>query len=63
VLFSAHDVALAASVAHRVLLLREGRTVAEGEPQAALTPQALEATYERKGRLERFGESLVAVFE
>jgi iron complex transport system ATP-binding protein len=63
VLFSTHDVALAASVAQRVLLMREGRVVAEGAPHAALSPEALEAAYARKGRLERLGEAFVAVFE
>lgn len=63
VIFSTHDVALAARVAHRVLLLRAGKVVAEGAPLEALTPQALEAAYDRKGRLERVGGSVVAVFD
>jgi iron complex transport system ATP-binding protein len=63
VLFSTHDVALAARTAHRVVLMRGGRLVAEGAPEIALTQEALEAAYGRKGRLERAGETLVAVFE
>jgi len=63
VLFSTHDVALAARVAQRVLLLKEGHVIAEGAPAAALTPAALEAAYGRKGALERVGESYAAVFE
>jgi iron complex transport system ATP-binding protein len=63
VLFSTHDVALAASVAQRVLLMREGRVIAEGAPEAALTPDTLEAAYARKGRLERVGAAMAAVFE
>lgn len=63
VLFSTHDVALAARVSHRVLLMREGRTVAEGSPKQSLTPQALEEAYGRKGRLEFAGEAPFAVFE
>ncbi|MBS0386762.1 MAG: ABC transporter ATP-binding protein [Proteobacteria bacterium] len=62
VLFSTHDVALAARTAHRVLLLREGRCVAEGAPEAALTPEALEAAYGRKGRLDRVEGALSATF-
>ena len=62
-LFSTHDVALAARAAHRVLLLCEGRTIAEGAPESALTPQALEAAYARKGRLERIGDALVVIFD
>jgi iron complex transport system ATP-binding protein len=63
VLFSTHDVALAARVSHCVLLMREGRTIAEGAAAEALTPQALEAAYGRKGSLERIGGTYAAVFE
>jgi iron complex transport system ATP-binding protein len=63
VLFSTHDVALAARVAHRVLLLREGHLIAEGAPRDALTPEALEAAYGRKGRLEHVGGVPFAVFD
>jgi len=63
VLFSTHDIALAAGVAHRVLLLSAGSVVAEGAPEAALTASALEAAYGRRARLERVGASLVALFE
>lgn len=62
-LFSTHDVALAARAAHRVLLLRDGVLVADGAPEAALTPAALEAAYGRKGRLERIGDVFSAAFE
>jgi iron complex transport system ATP-binding protein len=61
-LFSTHDIALAARVAHRVLLLREGRVVADGAPYTALTPEALEEAYGRKGRLTRVDESGVVIF-
>jgi iron complex transport system ATP-binding protein len=63
VIFSTHDVALAARVAHRVLLLREGRVLGEGSPVEALTPTALAAAYGRAGRLQRMGENYAAVFE
>jgi iron complex transport system ATP-binding protein len=63
VLFSTHDVALAARVAHRVLLLREGRLIAEGAPLEALTPEALEVAYARKGRLEHASGAPFAVFD
>lgn len=62
VLFSTHDVALAARTAHRVLLLRDGRIIAEGVPEVALTPEALEAAYGRKGRLDRVGNAFTATF-
>jgi iron complex transport system ATP-binding protein len=61
VLLSTHDIGLAARVAHSVLVMREGRVLAQGEPQAALTPQALEAAYGRKIRLEPVGAALVVV--
>jgi iron complex transport system ATP-binding protein len=63
VIFSTHDIALAASVAHRVVLMNAGRLISEGPPEAALTPAAIEAAYGRKARLERIGESFAAVFE
>ncbi len=63
VIFSTHDVALAARVAHRVVLLRAGKVIAEGASFEALTPQALEEAYDRKGRLERVGDATVAIFD
>jgi iron complex transport system ATP-binding protein len=63
VLFSTHDVALAARVAQRVLLLQEGHVIAEGPPLEALTPEALAAAYGRIGKLQAFGGGLAAVFE
>lgn len=63
VLFSTHDVALAARVAQRVVLLKEGRVIAEGQPLDALTPDALAQAYGRGGRLERLGDSVAALFE
>jgi iron complex transport system ATP-binding protein len=63
VLFSTHDVALAARTANRIVLLREGRVLAEGPPEAALAPDKLEAAYGRKGRLERIGDGYAASFD
>jgi len=62
VVFSTHDIALAASAAHRVLLMHEGRVLTEGEPEKALTRDALEAAYGRPGKLERIGDTYAAVF-
>jgi len=62
VLFSTHDVALAARIAHRVLLLRDGRALSEGAPDAALTPEALFQVYGRDARIERIDGDVVAVF-
>lgn len=63
VLFSTHDVALAARIAHRVLLLRDGGLIADGAPNAALTPDSLVAAYGRKGKLEHAGGVPFAVFD
>ncbi|HYD71883.1 MAG TPA: ABC transporter ATP-binding protein [Candidatus Binatia bacterium] len=63
ILFSTHDVALAARVAQRVLLLEQGHVIAEGPPLQALTPEALSTAYGRPGRLEQVGQNIVAVFE
>ncbi len=62
VLFSTHDVALTASVAHRIVLLKAGHVITEGAPEAALTPGALKAAYDREGELRRIGESYAAIF-
>ncbi len=63
VLFSTHDVALAARAAHHVVLLRDGAIIAEGAPRAALTPDALHDAYGRNGRLIDVGGALAASFD
>lgn len=62
VVFSTHDIALAASASHRVVLMHEGRVLTEGEPEKALTRDALEVAYGRPGKLERIGDTFAAVF-
>lgn len=62
VLFSTHDIALAARVAHRVVLLREGQALATGAPDV-LTPDALREAYGRAGRLVEIDGQPLAVFE
>lgn len=63
VLFSTHDIALAASVARRALLLSGGRVIGEGTPDETLTADALHAAYGRRGSLQRVGRGYAAVFE
>ncbi len=63
VLFSTHDVALAASIAQRVVLMKEGAIIADGAPRAALTPGFLAEAYGRRGRIEIIGGKVAAVFE
>lgn len=63
VIFSTHDIALAASTAHRVVLLHAGRIISEGAPNVALTPATLEAAYGRKAQLQQIGDGFAAIFE
>jgi iron complex transport system ATP-binding protein len=63
VVFSTHDIALAASVAHRVLLMKAGRIITQGSAVEALTQEALQAAYDCPARLERIGTHFVAIFE
>jgi iron complex transport system ATP-binding protein len=63
VVISTHDIALAASIAHRVALMKTGRIIAGGAPAEALTPGALHAAYGRRARLERIGESFAVIFD
>lgn len=62
VVFSTHDIALAASTADKILLLREGETIASGDAERALSPAALERAYGRPGELVRVGDSYAATF-
>lgn len=63
-LFSTHDVALAARAADRVVLLKDGAVVSQGEPDVALTSDALTTAYGRNGRVERLSDgAFVAVFD
>lgn len=63
VIFSTHDVALAARVAQRVLVLHEGHVIADGPPREALSPAVLAAAYGRPGRLAELDGGVAAVFE
>lgn len=63
VLISMHDVAFAARMADRVLLLREGKRLALGAPHEALTPETLHAAYGRNARVEQVGHHTVALFD
>ena len=45
VVLTIHDLALAARIADRVVILHHGRVVADGAPEAALTPSTLREVY------------------
>lgn len=57
-----HDIALAARCADHVLVLREGRLLAQGAPLEALTPEIIAAAYGRNGRLAEMDGVLAALF-
>ncbi len=52
VLLVVHDLALAAAIADRVVVLSQGRTVAAGAPAGVLTPELLSAVWNVDARLE-----------
>lgn len=62
-LFSTHDVSLAARIAHRIVVLKQGRVIASGGPHQALTPATLEAAYGRRARVERTDFDMAVWFE
>jgi iron complex transport system ATP-binding protein len=62
VLFSTHDVALAARVADAIVLMRDGSVVAQGAPRDALTPQTLRDAYGREGRLQDVDGDVAFIF-
>lgn len=62
VIFSTHDIALAANCADRVVMMREGRALAEGAPLAALTPDVLAQAYEHRGELVQVGDTYAVTF-
>jgi iron complex transport system ATP-binding protein len=63
VIFSTHDVGLAAQTATRVVLMRTGKIIAEGAPAAALTPENLHAAYGRSGKLVMLDGTFAAMFD
>jgi len=56
-----HDINIALRHADRVLMLKDGRLLAEGEPAAVLTPARLAAVYGVRGRLEYCSRGLPQV--
>ena len=62
VVFTLHDLTLAARACDRLVVLHQGRIVAQGAPTAALTPEVLERVFRLSGALTqtRAGLALVA---
>lgn len=63
VVLTIHDLALAARIADRVVILHRGRIVADGPPEAALTPPTLREVYgiEAQWLLRERGPPLIAI--
>ncbi len=53
VLVAIHELSLAAQFCDRLLLLHEGRLMADGTPEAVLTPQALGETFQVDAQVYR----------
>jgi iron complex transport system ATP-binding protein len=57
VITTLHDLTLAAEFADRVVILREGRILADGPPDQALSEATLAAAFQVKSRIDRSGVS------
>ncbi len=57
VIATLHDLTLAAEFAERVLILREGRILADGPPEAALSEPTLAEAFQVRARIDRSGPS------
>lgn len=61
VVLTLHDLSLAARSCDRIVVLREGRVVADGPAAEALSPEVLASAFGLRGRLEETAEGLVIV--
>jgi iron complex transport system ATP-binding protein len=61
VILVVHDLALAASVADRVVVMADGRSVATGAPDAVLDPERIAAVWRVDATLERDAEGRTAL--
>jgi iron complex transport system ATP-binding protein len=61
VLVSLHDLTLAARHCHRLVLMEAGRIVADGAPEAVLSPERLAATYGIAAHVARDGGGPIIV--
>jgi iron complex transport system ATP-binding protein len=55
VIATLHDLSLAAEFAERLLLLHQGRLLADGPPETALSEASIAAAFDVQARLERPG--------
>jgi iron complex transport system ATP-binding protein len=59
VVLTLHDLSLAARGCDRLVVLHEGRVIADAAPREALTPAVLAQAFGLDGRLEETGAGLV----
>jgi iron complex transport system ATP-binding protein len=62
VLLVTHDIDLAAGLADRVILLRDGRALAAGPPEESLTPETIREAFSVAARVEKDPAGRVRVF-
>ncbi len=62
VLLVTHDIDLAAGLADRVILLRDGRALAAGPPEESLTPETIREAFSVAARVEKDPVGRVRVF-
>ncbi|WP_395490567.1 ABC transporter ATP-binding protein [Cedecea davisae] len=56
-----HDINIALRHSEHVLMLRDGKLVASGEPEAVITPRSLAQVYGVRGRIERCSHGVAQV--
>ncbi len=61
IIAACHDLGLAAMFASRVLLMRDGRLLADGAPEAVLTAEALAGVYELDARVSGEGQPRIHI--
>ncbi|MEK2482741.1 ABC transporter ATP-binding protein [Providencia stuartii] len=56
-----HDINIALRHAEHVLMLKKGKLIAQGEPEAVITPDSLADVYGVRGRIERCSQGVPQV--
>ena len=59
VVLTLHDLGLAARACHRICVLHHGRIVADGPPDAALSPAVLRAAFNLDGEIQQTAHGAV----
>ncbi len=56
-----HDINIALRHAEHVLMLKQGKLIAQGEPAEVITPESLAEVYGVRGRIERCSQGVPQV--